>query len=133
MPIQNTTKETVTEHTADGSSSVARESSTDTQTQTIANVIYFIAGLFEVALAFRFILKLTGANPNSGFVAGIYSFTQFLILPFNSIFASRTAGGVGTQTLFEPGTLIAILVYAVLAWGLVRLVAIASGNSSQEL
>lgn len=131
--MQNTIKQTVTRQNSDGVATVAHETSVDTQTQTIANIIYFIAGLFEVALAFRFVLKITGANPSTGFVAGIYSFTQFLVMPFRGIFSSATTEGAEVRALFEPATLIAILVYAVLAWGIVRLIAIAGGHSSEEL
>lgn len=121
--MQNTIKETT----------VAQVSTTDTTTQTFANVIYFIAGLFEVALLFRFILKITGANPGSGFVSGIYSFTNLLVMPFRGIFSSTATPGAEVRAFFEPATLIAMLVYAVVAWGLVRLVAIASGRSNEEL
>ena len=41
--------------------------------QTVNYVIYFFFGVIEVLLLFRFIFKLTGANPISGFVSFIYS------------------------------------------------------------
>ena len=131
--MQNVVKETVTQSTHDGVATVAQVSATDTQTQTVANIIYFIAGLFEVALVFRFIFKITGANPGSGFVSAIYSFTQFLILPFRGIFSSAAAPGAEVKAILEPSTLVAMIVYAVIAWGLVRLIAIMSGHSSEEL
>lgn len=131
--MQNVIKKTVTQQSNGGVAMVEHESTTDTQTQVVANVIYFIAGLFEVALAFRFVFKITGANPGSGFVAGIYNFTNLLVLPFRGIFSPAVTEGVEVRALFEPATLIAMLVYAVIAWGLVRLIAIAAGHSAEEL
>jgi len=131
--MQNKVQETVTQSTNEGISTIAKESSTDTQTQTLANIVYFIAGLFEISLLFRLVLKMTGANPGSGFVSAIYSFTQLLMLPFRSIFPVTTTTEVGIRAVFEPATLVAMLVYAVVAWGVVRLIAILAGQSSQEL
>ena len=131
--MQNVVKETVTQSNNTGVSTVARESSTDTQTQTVANIIYFVAGLLEIALLFRFVLKITGANPSSGFVSGIYGFTQLLTLPFRGIFSSAVTTGVEVRAIFEPATLIAMIVYALLAWGLVKLLAIMTGHSNEEL
>jgi hypothetical protein len=131
--MQQVTKETLTQQTADGSSTVAQVSTTDTQTQTAANIIYFIAGVLEITLLFRFIFRITGANPGSGFVSGIYGFTQFLILPFRGIFSPAASEGIEVRSIFEPATLIAMIVYAIIAWGAVRLIAIVSGHSSEEL
>lgn len=123
--MQNIIKEEVT--------TVAQVNSTDTGTQTAANIIYFIAGLLEVILAFRFILKITGANPASGFVSMIYNFSQLLIWPFQGIFSSSVTAGAEVRAIFEPATLVAMLVYGLLAWGLVRLMAILMGRSTEAL
>lgn len=131
--MQNTIKETVTQRTNSGVATVAQESSTDTQTQTIANIIYFVVGLVEIVLVFRFLFKITGANPASGFVYWIYNVSQLMIMPFSGIFSSAVTPGVEVRAVFEPATLIALLVYGLLAWGLVRLVAIVAGHSSEEL
>ncbi len=130
--MQNIIKETVTKSTNAGVATSTVENSKDTQTQMVANIIFFIAGIVELALGFRFILKITGANPGSGFVSAIYSFTQFLILPFKSIFSSAVAPGAEVKAIMEPSTLVAMVVYAVIAWGLVKLIAILSGHASEE-
>jgi len=131
--MQNIVKETVTQQTPGGASTISATSAQDTQTQTIVNVIYFISGVIEVTLLFRFLLKVSGANPGSIFVSLIYGFTQFLTLPFTSIFSAATSTGVEVRSVFEPATLIAMLVYAVVAWGIVKLVAILAGQSNEEL
>lgn len=96
------------------------------KSQTINYIIYFVLGLVEVLLAFRLILKLTGANPLSGFVSFIYSLTQIFIVPFTGIFPQATTQGAVTTAVFDPATLVAMVVYAVLAWGIMQLVVILS-------
>lgn len=86
--------------------------------------IYYALGVLEVLLAFRFIFKLLGANPVSGFVIFLYSITNIFTAPFAGIFESITTNGLSVQSVFEPATLIAMLVYGLIAWGIVKLVKI---------
>lgn len=79
--------------------------------------VWYILGLIEVLLAFRFILKITAANPAAGFSRFIYGVTGFLAQPFLSVFRiTRVEGSV-----FEWTTLLAMLVYWIVAMGIVRL------------
>lgn len=94
--------------------------------QTIEYLIYFVFGILEILLMFRLILKVAGANPASGFVNFIYGLTGLFIAPFEGIFRSGYTEGVETTSVFEPSTLVAIIVYAVLAWGIVMLIRILS-------
>ena len=96
------------------------------KSQTINYTIYFVFGLIEILLVFRLILKLTGANPLSGFVSFIYTLTQIFVLPFVGIFPQATTQGAVTTAVFDPATLVAMVVYAVLAWGIMQLVVILS-------
>lgn len=91
---------------------------------TAQNVVWYVLGLVEILIGFRFILKILGANPASGFVDFIYSITGLLTAPFDSIFgvASTQAGEV--KSVFEPSILVAAAVYAVIAWGIVKLITI---------
>ncbi len=51
--------------------------------QTIANLIYFVFGALELVLLFRFVLRLMGANPASGFVSFVYGLSRpFVITTF---------------------------------------------------
>ncbi len=102
-----------------------------TSYQTIEYIIYFFFGALEVLLAFRLILKLTGAGISSTFVGLIYGITGIFILPFEGIFRRGFAQGAETTSVFEPSTLVAIIVYAVLAVGIVKLVRILSGKQQQ--
>lgn len=99
-----------------------------TSSQTFEYLIYFFFGLLEILLAFRLILKLMGANSLSAFVGLIYGITGIFVLPFEGIFRRGLAQGVETTSVFEPSTLIAIIVYAILAWGVVKLLRILTGE-----
>lgn len=98
-------------------------------------IIYFLAGLVEAMLAFRLVLKLLGANPASNFVEMIYVLTGALILPFEGIFRRGTTQGIETTSVFEPATLVAMLVYSLLVWGIIYLIRISTSKNlpSQNL
>ncbi len=52
----------------------------------------------------------------------IYGLSNFFVWPFKAIFSTATAPGAETTAIFEPATLVAMLVYAVLAMGIVKLI-----------
>ncbi|OGG07398.1 hypothetical protein A2872_03515 [Candidatus Gottesmanbacteria bacterium RIFCSPHIGHO2_01_FULL_42_12] len=101
---------------------------TATSSQTVEYLVYFLFGVLEIMLAFRLILKLTGASLQSAFVGLVYGVTGVFILPFEGIFRRGYAQGVETTSVLEPSTLVAIAVYAVLAWGIVKLIRVLSGE-----
>lgn len=103
-----------------------------TGSQTLAYLVYFIFGVLETILVFRFVLKLLGANPSSAFVNLIYNVSQIFIWPFEGIFGRVTTEGVETTAVFEPATLVAIIIYSLIAIGIARLVRIFSGERPTE-
>lgn len=82
-------------------------------------IIYFLLGVMEVIMLLRFIFRLLGANPGSPFVSFLYQLSHVFVVPFNGIFNDQA---LGTRSVFEVSTLIAMLLYALIAWGLVSLV-----------
>ncbi len=102
-----------------------------TSSQTVEYLTYFLFGVLEVFLVFRLVFKLTGASISSAFVGLIYGITGIFILPFEGIFRRGYTEGVETTSVFEPSTLVAIIVYLVLAWGIVKLIRILSGERQQ--
>jgi hypothetical protein len=102
-----------------------------TSSQTVEYLIYFFFGALEILLAFRLVLKLLGASISSGFVGLIYGLTGIFILPFEGIFRRGFTQGIETASVLEPSTLVAIIVYPVLAWGIVKLIRIFSGERQQ--
>lgn len=99
-----------------------------TNKETAEYLIYFFFGFLEVLLALRLILKLTGASTASGFVRLIYSLTGVFILPFQGIFSQAYA----STSVLEPSTIVAILVYMLLAWGIVSFLRISSGEQQES-
>ncbi|MGE5543971.1 MAG: YggT family protein [Bacillota bacterium] len=87
-------------------------------------MIYWVLALLETLLAFRLLLKLLGANAGSIFVSFIYSVSQAFIMPFMGVFRSPSTHGIETQSVLEPATLIAMIVYALIAYGIIKLVEI---------
>ena len=106
--------------------------STATSSQTVEYLVYFLFGVLEILLTFRLVLKLTGASVSSAFVGLIYGLTGVFILPFEGIFRRGFAQGVETTSVLEPSTLVALIVYAVLAWGIVKLIRILSGEHQTD-
>jgi hypothetical protein len=125
-------KKSVTTKGSVGGSAIKIETRREaSNSQTIEYVIYYILGALEIFLAFRLVLKLMGASITSGFVSFIYALTGVFILPFEGIFRRGVAQGIETVSVFEPSTFVALIVYAVVAWGIVRLVRIFSGEEQE--
>lgn len=103
-----------------------------TNSQVIEYFVYFLFGALEIALGFRVLLKLLGANPSSMFVNLIYGLTGIFILPFEGIFRRGFTEGIETTSVLEPSTVVAIIVYAIAAWGIVKLVRISSGEQQES-
>ena len=84
----------------------------------LSRVVMFVFGVIEVLIGIRFVLKLFGANAEAGFVKLIYAVSDVFMAPFNAIFGTQHVSG-GT---IEWSALVAIVVYALIAWGLVALI-----------
>ena len=83
-------------------------------------VVGFIVGVVDIFIAARFLGKLFGASAQSAFVNFIYQVSAPMVAPFTGIF-----GDTGSKTnTFETASLVAIVVYAVIGWGLVVLIRI---------
>lgn len=83
----------------------------------IARVVYFVLGVLEVILLLRLIFRLLGANESSAFVMFLYNLSHIFVAPFNGIFNDQALG----RSVFEISTLVAMIVYALIAWGIVSL------------
>lgn len=80
-------------------------------------IIWYIVSFVDVLLVFRIVLKMLGANPYVGFTSLIYGITNPLAAPFVGILGVSTSG----TSYFEWSTIIAVIVYLCIAWGLVYL------------
>ncbi len=91
-------------------------------------IVKYLFGLLEILLAFRFFLKLAGANPAAGFTALIYGATYPFAEPFLAVFRITVVEG----KIFEWTTLLALLVYALIEWGIIRLLLMGKDVSTPE-
>lgn len=126
--MPDVTRETIT--TSENNHTPSKRDATSYQ--TAGYLVYFIFGLLEILLAFRFVFKLFGANPSTGFVDFVYSLSAIFIAPFEGIFNTSLNKGDVTTSVFEPATLVALIVYVILAWGMVALIRVVSGRQQNE-
>lgn len=85
------------------------------QSNVASRIVWYIAGIITILLAFRFVLSLLGANRDNPFADFIYSVTYPLVAPFFGLFGYEVQYGVSR---FEIETLVAIAVYAVIAYAI---------------
>lgn len=91
-------------------------------------IVWYILGLLEIILAFRFVLKLLAANPAAGFSNFIYSVSFPFASPFLNVFRITRVEG----SIFEWTTILGMLVYALIAWGIVKLFFMSKSVSTPE-
>ncbi len=80
-------------------------------------IVWYILGIIEALLAFRFVLKFLGANPTAGFTSFIYGATQMFAAPFLNVFRITKIEG----SVFEWTTILAMLVYWIVAYAIIKL------------
>jgi hypothetical protein len=81
-------------------------------------LVWLFFGILEAFIGLRIMLKLIGANAASPIATFIYGFTDLFLKPFAGLTSTPSAGGM----VLEISSFIAMLVYALLAWGIERLV-----------
>jgi uncharacterized protein YggT (Ycf19 family) len=91
----------------------------------VTQLIYWVFGLIEALIAVRLVLKALGANPTAGFAQFIYAVTAPLIAPFVGLFGNPAYQG----SVLELSSIVALIVYALVAWLLGKLVWILVGET----
>jgi len=91
-------------------------------------IVWYLLSILEVLLVFRFMLKLTGANASAGFTSFLYALTWPFTAPFLAVFPRTTVQG----SIFEWTTLLAMLVYWMIALAIVRLFLMSKTVSTPE-
>lgn len=84
----------------------------------VTQLVYWVFGLIEGLIAIRFVLKALGANAGAGFAEFIYGITAPLVAPFFGLFGNPASQG----SVLEMQSLIALVVYGLVAWLLGKLV-----------
>jgi len=91
-------------------------------------IVWYLLGILEALLAFRFVLKLLAANSSAGFTSFIYNASYPFAAPFLSVFRTMKIEG----SVFEWTTLLAMLVYWLIAWGIIKLFFMSKTVSTPE-
>lgn len=93
-------------------------------------LIWWVLGLIEAVLALRFIFKLVGVNAANPFASFLYRISALIVKPFASLTGAPQANGM----VFEFSTLLAMIIYGLVGWGIAKLVEVLlyrpSGNMS---
>jgi hypothetical protein len=89
-------------------------------------IVYYLAGIIIALLALRIVLLLLAANKGSVFVDFVYNLSSFFAWPFYGIFSYQPAYG---QSVFELSSVVAIVVYALVAVGLAKLFTLTKSNN----
>jgi YggT family protein len=86
----------------------------------LAQGTWFVFGIIEALLGLRFALKIIAANPENPFASTIYAITAPFMFPFRDLTVTPSAGGI----VLELNTLIAMAVYALIAWAAFNVLAL---------
>jgi hypothetical protein len=87
--------------------------------------VWWVVGFIDTLIAIRFLLKMFGANL-APFVRFMYDLTWPVVAPFHGIFNTDQVG----RSVFEWESLVAMAIYALIGWGIVSLIRLASSRSS---
>lgn len=91
-------------------------------------IVWYIAGVIIALLVIRVLLFLFGASAESAFVNFIYVLSGVFSAPFNGIFPVPAYG----QFALDSASLVAIIVYALIAWGVAKLFTLNSNHPEAE-
>jgi uncharacterized protein YggT (Ycf19 family) len=81
-------------------------------------LIWLALGILEALIGLRVIFKLIAVNPDNILARMIYGVTYPFLFPFAGLTPTPASG----SNVLELSTLIAMVVYALLAWAAVKLV-----------
>jgi hypothetical protein len=92
-------------------------------------IVWYILGVIEVLLAFRFILKMLGASTRSLFTSIIYALSAPFALPFLGMFGATSEG----RYVIEWTTLVGMIFYVILAYGIIKVFQIVKPTDPEEV
>jgi YggT family protein len=87
----------------------------------LAQVVSYILWVVEALLVLRFVLRFLGANPSAAFSNFIYDITTPLVAPFAQVFQAQSVEAGAGSNIVEWGTLLAMVIYWLVAWAILRL------------
>lgn len=94
----------------------------------VARLVMFIFGVIIAFIALRFVLLMLAANQGSAFVDFVYGVSGIFVAPFYGIFGNTPQFGA---SVIDVSSIVAIIVYALIAWAITSLVTIGSRNRDE--
>jgi hypothetical protein len=91
-------------------------------------IVWYILGILEALLAFRFVLKLLAANSTAGFTSFVYNVSHPFAAPFLNVFGKTQI----QRNVLEWTTLLAMIVYWLLALSIIKLFLMSKSVSTPE-
>jgi uncharacterized protein YggT (Ycf19 family) len=97
----------------------------------VGQLVWLLFSILIGLIALRILLKLIAAQPTQPFASFVYGFTEPFVSLFYGLIANPVFNGTNlTRNVIEFTSLIAILVYALMAFVIVRFIKIAFAKSS---
>lgn len=84
----------------------------------VSQFIWLLFGGLEALIGIRVLLLLIGANPGNWFTAFVYQLSEIFLWPFRNIVANPSF----QNYVLEVTSLIAMIIYPLIGWALVRLI-----------
>jgi hypothetical protein len=81
-------------------------------------IIWLLLGLLEASIGLRIVFKLIAVNAANPFAKLLYGVTNLFVAPFKSLVGNPASG----NNVLEITSIIAMLVYLLIAWGIERIV-----------
>ena len=111
------------EHVVDNAAAAHRS-----LTVQIIGLLWLMFGALEGLLGLRLILKLLASNPSNPFAQLVYGLSDLFVWPFVGLTVTPSAAGI----VVEIHTIVAMVVYAILAWLVISLVRVLLYRNTQR-
>ena len=89
--------------------------------------IWWATGIVEGLIGLRVILRVMAANPGNPFASFVYAITNVFLWPFQTLVANPSSDGI----VLEISSVIAMMVYLVLAWVEIELLWLLMGRERE--
>lgn len=93
-----------------------------------AQIVWYVLFVVEVILMTRFVLKLLEANADALFTSIVYTVSDLFVAPFVAVFQNT----VVESSVFEWTTILAMIVYWLIAVAVVKLIVMSKPVSAVE-
>lgn len=116
--VQETSETVVESGGVVSKNQVTRQGEVTSSAGKVEQIVYLLLGILETFLGLRIVLSLLGANEGNGFAQFIYSFSYPFVVPFFGLFGYEFEYGIAR---LEIETIVAMIVYGLVGWGIVQL------------